>query len=295
MELTDFFEADLPDQLALETLRDLDVPSCPKIILELLHEAQREDVDFIRVSRLITGDVAMAATVLKSANSPFFALRRKVESVQQAVSVLGLRNLLKIIYGAALKQSLDGASRPGLDRFWERSNLNAVVAAHLAGRLAGASADNAYTFGLFHNAGVAVMLRKFEGYEQTLEEVAADPLRTTAIEDARHHANHVVVGAMLARNWHLSEPLVWAIRYHHDLSVLDKPRKHATPEVCQLVAIRLIADRIVSRFLGQDDDAEWQQGKAAALGHLGWAEEDIGGFAGSLEAELREIQAYRAA
>ena len=112
MELTDFFDADLTDEAAVETLKEVSVPPCPEIIAELLEEARREDIDFIRISRLITGDVALAAAVLKSANSPFFALRRKVQSVQQAVAVLGLRNLLKIVYGVVLKQSLGGPGAP---------------------------------------------------------------------------------------------------------------------------------------------------------------------------------------
>ena len=89
MDLTDFFEADLSDAVAIETLKNISVPPCPEIVVELLGESQREDIDFIRISRLITGDVALAAAVMKSANSPFFALRRKVQSVQQAVAVLG--------------------------------------------------------------------------------------------------------------------------------------------------------------------------------------------------------------
>lgn len=294
MDATKFFDADLTDEAAVETLKNISVPACPEIIGELLAEARREDIDFIRISRLITGDVALAAAVLKSANSPFFALRRKVQSVQQAVAVLGLRNLLKIVYGVVLKQSLGGAGAPALARFWDRSNYNAVVSAYLAGRLPGVSTDDAYTFGLFHDAGIAILMQKFPDYRQTLMRANAAPLAMTAIEDETHHTNHVVVGALLARNWYLPEQVVWAIRYHHEPAVFTTPRKHATPDVCLLVAIRLISEHIVARFLGYPDDAEWDQGKEAALAHLGWFEDDIDDLARGLAVDLREIQAYRA-
>jgi HD-like signal output (HDOD) protein len=295
MDLTDFFEADLSDEVALETLKNISVPPCPEIIVELLGEAQREDIDFIRISRLITGDVALAAAVLKSANSPFFALRRKVQSVQQAVAVLGLRNLLKIVYGVVLKQSLGGAGAPALARFWDRSNYNAVVSAYLAGRLPGVSSDDAYTFGLFHDAGIAILMQKFSDYKQTLMKANATPLAVTAIEDEHHHTNHVVVGALLARNWYLPDQVVWAIRYHHQPDIFANPRKHATPDVCLLVAIRLISEHIVARFLNYPDDAEWECNKEAALAHLGWFEDDIDDLARGLAVDLREIQAYRSA
>jgi HD-like signal output (HDOD) protein len=294
MEMTDILDADLSDSAAAEALKDIAIPPCPGIVAGLLAEAQREDIDFIRISRLITGDVALAAAVLKSANSPFFALRRKVQSVQQAVAVLGLRNLLKIVYGVVLRQSLGGADAPQLARFWERSNYNAVVSAYLAGRLPGVTSDDAYTLGLFHDAGIAILMQKFPDYRETLMQANAEPQAATAIEDARHHTSHVVVGALLARGWYLPDQVVWAIRYHHDPSVFTAPRKHATPDVCLLVAIRLISEHIVARFLGYPDDAEWEQHKEAALAHLGWFEDDIEDLARGLAVDLRDIQAYRA-
>ncbi len=292
MDATELFDADLSDEVAVETLKNLSVPPCPEIIVELLGETQREDIDFIRISRLITGDVALAAAVLKSANSPFFALRRKVQSVQQAVAVLGLRNLLKIVYGVVLKQSLGGGTPP-LARFWDRSNYNAVVSAYLAGRLPGVSSDDAYTFGLFHDAGIAILMQKFADYRQTLIRANATPMAVTAIEDERHHTNHVIVGALLGRSWYLPEQVVWAIRYHHEPSIFTSPRKHSTPDVCLLVAIRLISEHIVARFLNYPDDAEWEHTKEMALAHLGWFEDDIDDLAHGLAVDLREIQAYR--
>ncbi|MBI4987793.1 MAG: HDOD domain-containing protein [Rhodocyclales bacterium] len=294
MDATEFFDADLSDEVAVETLKNISVPPCPEIIVALLGEAQRDDIDFIRISRLITGDVALAAAVLKSANSPFFALRRKVQSVQQAVAVLGLRNLLKIVYGVVLRQSLGGAGAPTLARFWDRSHYNAVVSAYLAGRLPGISSDDAYTFGLFHDAGISILMQKFPDYRQTLIQANAAPLAVTAIEDEHHHTNHVLVGALLARNWYLPDQVIWAIRFHHEPAIFAETRKHATPDVCLLVAIRLISEHIVARFLNYPDDAEWEHTKEAALGHLGWFEDDIDDLARGLAVDLREIQAYRA-
>ena len=293
MNATDIFAADLPDEQASQALGDISIPPCPEIVVELLGEARCEDIDFIRISRLILGDVALAAAVLKSANSPFFALRRKVQSVQQAVAVLGLRNLLKIIYGVVLRQSLGGGT-PALARFWDRSNYNAVVSSYIAGRLPGISADDAYTFGLFHDAGIAILMQKHPDYRQTLVQANALPVGMTSIEDQRHGTNHVVVGALLARSWYLPEQVVWAIRYHHEPGVFTSSRGHATPDVCLLVAIRLISEHIVARFLNYPDDAAWEYAREAALGHRGWFEEDVDDLGRGLAEDLREIQAYRA-
>ncbi len=288
----ELFDADFSEEAAAEALNNVSIPPCPEIVMALLQEARREEVDFIRLSRLVTGDVALAASVLKMANSPFFALRRKAQSVQQAVAVLGLRNLLKIAYGVALKQSL-GNGTAAMERFWDRSNYNAVVSAYLAARLPGVSADDAYTFGLFHDAGIAVLMQKFPDYRQTLMRTNALAFGGAALEDERYGTNHIVVGALLGRNWYLPERVVWAVRYHHDFSVFGAPRERATPDVCLLVAIRLLSEHVVARFLGFADDAEWDQFKDAALGHLGWFEEDIDDLARGMQEDLREIREYR--
>lgn len=287
------FDADLSDEAAAGTLENISIPPCPEIVVELLDETRQDEVDFIKISRLITGDVALAASVLKTANSPFFSLRHKVQSVQQAVSVLGLRNLLKIIYGVVLKESLGGKGAPSLEGFWDRSNYNAVVSSCLAARLRGVSPDDAYTFGLFHDAGLAVLVQKFPDYKQTLLLANAMPSGVTAIEDERYHTNHVIIGALLGRNWYLPEHVVWAIRYHHEYSIFSTPRQRATPEVCLLVAIRLLSEHIVARFLNYPDEPEWEHAKEVALSHLGWFEDDIDDMARGMEEDLNEIRAYR--
>lgn len=292
-EVLPVFGPDITDEAASEILQQIAIPPCPAIVLELLKEARQDEVDFTRISRMVTGDVALAASVLKTANSPFFALRRKATSVQQAVAVLGLRNLLKIIYGVVLKQSLNSAEAQEMAHFWDSSNYNAVVSAYLAARLSSISTDEAYTFGLFHDAGMAILMQKFPDYKQTVLLANAASSGVIAVEDLRHGTNHVTIGALLARNWYLPENVVWAIRYHHEFSIFTTPRQHSTPEVCALVAIRLISQHIVASFLNYPDEAEWEASKEAALAHLGWFEDDVEDMALAMGKDLKEIQADR--
>ena len=289
----ELYDADFSEEEVNGVLEGISIPPCPQIVVELLKETRRDDVDFSRISSLIIGDVALSVAVLKTANSPFFSLRRKAQSVQQAVAVLGLRNLLKIIYGLVLKKSVDIADPVEMTRFWDRSNYNAVVCAYLAARVGGVSTDNAYTFGLFHDAGLAILMQKFPDYKATLLLANAMPSGVTKIEDERHNTNHVTIGALLARNWYLPEPVVWAIRYHHDYSIFTSPSKHATSEVCGLVAVRLLSEHIVASFTNYPDDAEWAASKDVALSHLGWFDEDIDEMSKAINEDLREIQSDR--
>lgn len=293
IDANELFGADISETAALQALGEIAIPPCPEIVLELLDEARRAEVDFVRISRLIMGDVGLAAAVLRMANSPFFALRRKVQSVQQAVAVLGLRNLLKIIYGVVLKQSLGTSEALLMMRFWDRSNFNAVVCSYLAGRLPGTSTDDAYTLGLFHDVGIAVLMQRHADYKQTLLLANAAPSDVTAIEDQRYNTNHVLVGAMLANAWYLPEAVVWAIRFHHEPDIFAAPRERATPEVCRLVAIRAISEHLVARFLNYPDDAEWEPLRETVLSHLGWFDDDMDDLRREMEPVLQETRSYR--
>src|ERR1017187_2578957 len=103
-----FRNTQIDSQVAEKILKSIRIPPCPEVVVALMEELRQDDVDFIKLVKLITGDVGLAATMLKMANSPFFALRNKASSIQQAVSVLGLKNLTQIVRGSALQKALGG-------------------------------------------------------------------------------------------------------------------------------------------------------------------------------------------
>jgi HD-like signal output (HDOD) protein len=133
-----------------DILKTISIPPCPAVVTALLEEARQPEVDFQKIIRLITGDLSLAAAMMKTANSPIFALRHKVETVQKAAAVLGLKNILCIVNGLALRRALS-PNGINMERFWERSSYHATVSTRLARRVPGVTQEDAYTFGLFHD------------------------------------------------------------------------------------------------------------------------------------------------
>src|SRR3989338_4245530 len=109
-------QTQIDSQAAENILKSIRIPPCPEVVMALLEEARQPEVDFKKLVKLISGDVGLAASMLKTANSPFFALRHKASSVQQAVSVLGLKNLVQIVRGSALQNTL-GGDKITMERF----------------------------------------------------------------------------------------------------------------------------------------------------------------------------------
>ena len=70
--------------------------------------------------------------------------------------------------------------------------------------LAGVRADDAYTYGLFRDCGIVILLRRYPAYQGILAGANLDrDMPFTAVEQAALPTDHTVVGCLLAQNWWL--------------------------------------------------------------------------------------------
>ncbi len=263
-------------------LRHIVIPPCPELLTRLQQVMADPEPDLNEVARIASSDVAMSATLLRNANSPVYSVGQPVQTVGQAMNLLGLDETATIMM-RFLAQSAIPVNHPSLQRFWERSAKRAVAMAFMARRLPGMSADVAHTFGLFCHVGLPVMVQSIKGYPSTMVEAAARIDRSyVATENANHRTDHAVVGGLVARVWRLAPAVAAAIRLHHDLNALGGSR--IDPDVQTLMAVGLLAELLTRRHEGVDPDADWQAHGEAALAWLHLGMEELL----SWEDELRE-------
>ena len=244
-----------------QLLRTIEIPSCPSVLVELRGLLSRPDSNLQEIARVTAQDVGLAASLLKVANSPFFGLPQKVDSVAQAVSVLGLAAVSTISAGVLLKNRLGGAARAELDRFWDNCSRIALICARVAREVRGLPTDVAYTYGLFQNAGIAVLTKRFPDYAATLARAAQDPgLAVTTVEDELHSTNHAVIGYLLTRSWGLSEQISQAVLVHHDFKIFRPDAEPRAVASRQLVAVGTLAAHFLGAYLKQPDDSDWIRG-----------------------------------
>lgn len=267
-----------PDALSAADARKLvaaiQLPPQPEIVRELMRERASEDPDMGRLARLIGQDMGMAAAVLKTVNSPFYGLRRKLNSIPEALVMLGLKNLGALVMALALRA---GVSLPGMERFWESSNRAAQLAHMLARHLGLGNADEAHLYMLFHDSAMPVMLQRLPGYAQTIEHIARlSWTEITGVEDARHNTNHAVVGGLLVQNWGLPNTIRDAISLHHDASAFASDG--VSHEVKTLIALGHVAERVEETLSRRLNDCAWDAFGAASQRHLMMGEEEMQDF-----------------
>ena len=247
-------------------LKSIGMPSRPSTLVQLQGEIASEDPDSRRIADLVASDVALTIAALRIVNSPVFALSRRCETVEQAISMLGLQQLNVIVTGLTLRNLMRGDARQ-LREFWDTSSKRAYALSRLARGLGLVQVHVAQSFGLFCDIGIPLLLQRFADYEQTLIICHSESERCfTAPEQDRHHTDHAQIGAMMARSWGLSPTLCQAIGLHHDYSVFVDPKVPET--VARLVAMNLLAEAAIQRFAGQTDSTEWGKGGDHASGAL---------------------------
>ena len=262
--------ADLATRMKIE-IREIGIPPRPTILNQIEQEIAKEEPDFIRLAKMLSQDVGLSASLIKVANSPYFSFGKKVPTVQEALLVLGLKLILRTVAGLALQQVFKHV--PNMERFWDTSAAIAEVSSWLArrvGRQLGIRPEDAYTFALFRDCGIPVLMIPFAEYRPALAAANAEAEDAfTAVEDAAIGINHAVVGAELAETWLLPEETWLAIRHHHDRQVFAPDSSLVPPRARALIAIAQFAEYLEQQHSGRHQTREWDKLGADCLACLG--------------------------
>ena len=253
-------EQDLETQL-VESIREIGIPPCPTILIRVTTMLREDEPDMRRLSKLLSTDVGVSGSLIKLVNSPFYGLRTKVRTVDAALNLLGLRTIASTVANIMLRRALPAA--PQLERFWDASARIAQLSAWLASRLGvrhEVRADLAYTFGLFRDCGLPIMMSRVPGYAETLALANQEAERMfTEVEDERHPTNHAMVGCLLAQSWWLDERLCIAIRHHHDAVSLRVGAGALPANSVRLICLSHLAEWLGQQVTGMALGCEWQK------------------------------------
>ncbi len=254
-------------------VRDIIIPPCPELLRRLQDALAHGEPDVTAIDQIASADVAMAAALIRQANSPLYGLTQPVQTVGQALTVIGLRPAVQLLTGFLTLHAL-AVQSPLLAHFWESSTRRAIACEHIGHQLYNMDAGLAYTFGLFCHVGMPVMLRGVKGYGSTITEALARKDRTfTQTENANHRTDHAVVGAIVARTWRLPPEVAVAVRLHHDFATLHHDSYPST--IRHLVAMGLIADHLVAHHEGAADGTDWARHSNTCLDYLQIGESEV--------------------
>lgn len=255
-------------------LHELKFPPRPEVVMALAEESAKDQPDLARIGKVVKADVALAGAMLKAVNSPVWRRSRKITSVKQAIDLLGLTNVKSIATGLVLRTSVGAPSGQNMERFWDSAEKVALIGALIARGQSGITPDEAYTYGLFHDCGIPMLLHRFPGYRAALVKAnQVEETSFTATEEQGVGTHHAVVGYFLARSWGLSDAVTKAILLHHEPDILEST--DVAESTLDFVALGHLAQHIVHLMSRDSRDIEWERFGAATMKRFGLSDDDF--------------------
>lgn len=247
-----------------EMLNDsLESFSLPDVYLRLREVMESENASMNDAAKVISLDPALAARVLRMANSAFYGFRAQIDTITRAANILGMQKIHDLVLAAGVSKAFEGINNElmDLDTFWYRSVHCGFLAQAIAEGAGLPNAETLFVRGLLHDIGHLVL---FAYYPESCREALAQADEGL---EARLYQEHLIIGvdamefaAELARNWQL--PKSFADSYQH----LMRPEDVAGPlarEIALLhIAVQLSSgvdsDLLISDIIGGIRPPVWR-------------------------------------
>jgi putative nucleotidyltransferase with HDIG domain len=233
----------------LEDVIDL-LPPIPAVMMELVQALGDKDIELRALAHIISKDPLMSMNILKVSNSAFYRLPNKVATVDHAVKLLGIKEIIGICIACGAYQSLKAPHNVetfDLVDFWRHSVATGVVSRRLCQELEILDHNVLYFLGLLHDVGKVVLDRfAHDIYRIVVQTTREENITIQEAEKRLIGESHDVVGGWLMEKWRLPWTFVDVAKYHHAVKESPEDNKAA-------IAIISFADRIAwLHYLGLD-------------------------------------------
>ncbi|MEN8211006.1 MAG: HDOD domain-containing protein [Thermodesulfobacteriota bacterium] len=245
----------------------------PQTALKILRMFQSGQHDMTQITKELSQDQVLAGKVLKLCNSAFFAGPIKIESLKDAVLLLGENMLIKSVITAAVNDYFAQTGTSGYSLCKGGLFYHAVGVATLCEKITEKSKlpsiESAYTAGLLHDIGKVILDQYIaDRAPYFFRQLSQKNENFLSAEKKSMGITHCAAGAFLAKKWNFPDGLSEIIQFHHTPQKAEK-HKHLT-------YIVYLADLIMEKFYtGFDLEKMQTKNFENALDHLGLTMADI--------------------
>lgn len=193
--------------VAQELVASLDkLASLPTLYYRIRELLDDPDVSVNTLANEIAQDPALAAALLRMANSAFYGFPRKIETLTRAISLIGLGQVGEIVLASMLAGSFGGIHTQHMDmpRFWRGSVSRALLCRALAHQHGEREPERMFVIGLLSDLGHLVMYQAVPDLMGILLDMPAASLEARAEQErAIVGCDYTEVGAALTLSWRL--------------------------------------------------------------------------------------------
>ncbi len=191
----------------------------PSVALRIYDVAMDPKSGIDDIQEIIQLDQTMTLKLLKLVNSSFYGFSQKVNSVKEAVIILGTDEIMNMAFGLGLSESFKEPGSGGLIEtrvLWKHSVETALVGKYLCREKKKLADQGIFAACILHDFGKLFLVKNFpEEYQKVIERSKETHLPVYDLEEEVFGYNHGDIGGMIAGKWNLPESLVQAISFHH--------------------------------------------------------------------------------
>ncbi|MFN3821343.1 MAG: HDOD domain-containing protein [bacterium] len=200
------------------TQRIPSVPTLPEVMTHIIQMVDNPSTTALELAEVIGKDQALAAKILKLANSAFYGFPQKIGTIHLAIVVLGFQSVKDLGLSAAVMEVFNDEDFQGpldLHQFWIHT-----IAVAAGCKVVGTSpkitvSGEIFVAGLLHDIGKLVLCRHLNPeYQEVLETAQRTRKNLTQVENQLLGFNHADVGGWIAEQWNLPRHQVNALAYH---------------------------------------------------------------------------------
>jgi HD-like signal output (HDOD) protein len=220
-ELLQQVESSLTFESLAHLVRDIKgLPALPETVTEVRAAMDNPQSSAKDVAEILERDPSLSAKALSLANSTAVGASQRVNTVQMAVSLLGLREVYAMALAAAVVNYFERSKTFDYKAFWKRSMFCAKASRIIAQKSGQIEPSVAFGAGLMHDLGRVVLAEIAPARYGDVDQKMKDA-EIIAKEHNLFGISHPEVGFILSETWKLPEEVAQPIRWHAELAAAD--------------------------------------------------------------------------
>lgn len=207
---------------------DFELPSLPEVAMETCRVMDDKNCDIAMLAKVVSRDIAIAAKLVKAANSPIYYGKESIETCERALFRLGMnatRQLVLTFSARELFKAKSGPLKKRMQLLWEHSTEVAAICRVLAKRIGGFDPEQAQLAGLLHDIGAVPIV----SYAQSQPDLSKDPEVLDGLIDVLRKE----IGGRMLKSWNFPAPLIAVVTQAEDWWRDSEP----SPDLVDLVVV----------------------------------------------------------
>jgi HD-like signal output (HDOD) protein len=242
--------------------KDIKLTTLPAVFTRINETIMKPNSSSREIADLISRDTGLSARLLKIVNSAFYGYPSQIDSLSQAVSIVGTNQLSMLALGIDVVAEFKNipSGYVDMDSFWRHSIACGIIARLIAATRNIQNTERLFVAGMLHDIGRLVVYHYMPRHALDILEKARDTEALLCQVEAEYlGGDHAEIGGLLMQIWKLPQSLENAVRHHHKPGDSQNGLEPAIVHVADVIAKALGIGSSGDYFVPPLDPAAWKQ------------------------------------